>query len=128
SRLCHLRSRLLPIQRGGVRNSDGCVRQYLRATSTVFYRHHVRTETITNIVIFNRNSLALRHDGFEFSKVENDVGTVEPTNGATDNLTRAVLKLFVDHLLLRLADPLHHGLLCGLRRDASEIFWRNFDL
>src|SRR4029077_10134175 len=98
-----------------------------RATYTVFYRHHVRAEAITDIVIFHRDSFALRHDCFEFPKVENDIGTVESAHGATDDFARAILKLLVNHLLLSLPNPLHHRLLCSLRRDASEIFRRDFD-
>src|SRR5262249_17293363 len=62
-----------------------------------------------------------------FPKVENDIGTVESPDRATDNFARAILKLLVNHLLLSLPNPLHHGLLCGLRRNASEILRRDFD-
>src|SRR5436305_5427172 len=92
---------------------------YLGAAHTVFYRHDVGAETITNIVIFYRNSFALGHDCFEFPKVENDIGTVEPAYGATNNFTRPILKLLVNHLLLSLPNPLHHRLLGSLCRDAS---------
>src|SRR5947199_2488052 len=100
---------------------------YLGAAHTVFYRYDVGAETISNIVIFYRNSFALRHDCFEFPKVENDIGTIEPAYGTTDNFARPILKLLVNHLLLSLPNPLHHRLLGSLRCNASEIFRRDFD-
>src|SRR5262249_61593900 len=48
-------------------------------------------------------------------------------HGSTDNFAGTVLKLLVNHFLLSLPNSLHHGLLCSLRRDASEIFRRDFD-
>src|SRR5262249_1605029 len=94
---------------------------------TVFYRDDVGTQTIANIVIFNGDSLALRHNRFKFSEIQNNVGTIEASHGAADNFAGAVLKLLVNHLLFGLPNPLHHRLLGGLCGDASEIFWRDFD-
>src|SRR5262249_45494298 len=98
-----------------------------RTPDPVFDRHHVCPKTIADIVIFHRDSLALGHHGFEFPKIENDIGTVEASHGSAHDFTRAILEFLVNHFLLGLADSLHHGLLCGLRRDAPEILRRDLD-
>src|SRR5215471_15760653 len=100
---------------------------YLRAPCSVFHCHNVRAEAVTDVVIFHCDSLALRHDSLKFPKVENDIRAIEPAHGATNNFPRAILKLLVNHFLFSLTDSLHHGLLCSLRRNAPEIFWRDFD-
>src|SRR5262249_24358364 len=94
----------------------------LRTADSVFYRDNVRTEPITHVVIFHYHSLALRHDGLKFSKIENDIRAVEAPHCATDDFAGAIFELLVDHFFLSLANPLHHRLFRGLRRDASKIF------
>src|SRR5262249_19054564 len=98
-----------------------------RTTGTIFHRDYVGTETVTDIVVFHRDSLTLRHHGFKFTEVENDIGTVEPSDGAANDFAGTIFKFLVNHLFLGLANPLHHRLLCGLRRDAPAILWRDFD-
>ena len=99
----------------------------LRAANAVLDRDDVRAEPIADVVVLDHDSLALRHDGFKFPKIENDIGAIEAPDRAADDFARAILELLVDHLLLDLADALHHRLLRGLRGDASEIFRRHFD-
>jgi len=74
------------------------------------------------------DSLALRHDGFKFSKIENDIGTIETPHRATNDFARSIFEFLINHFLLGLANPLHHRLFGSLRCDTSEIFRRDFNL
>ena len=64
--------------------------------------------------------------GFKFSKIENDIGTIEPSHRATDDFAGAIFEFLVNHFLFSLANPLHHGLLCRLRRDAPKFLRSDF--
>src|SRR5262249_51886510 len=68
----------------------------LRAADAIFDRNDVRAESVAHIVIFYDDSFPLRHNGFKFSKVQNDVGTIKTPHSTADDLTRAVLKLLVN--------------------------------
>ena len=61
------------------------------------------------------------HQPFEFSEVDDDVGFFEPADDPADDLAGAVLEFIVDHLLLGLAQALHHRLLGRLGRDPPEV-------
>src|SRR2546423_7776631 len=100
----------------------------LRPANSVLDRDHVGAQPIANIVIFNDDALALRHNGFKFSKIKNDVRTIEAADRPADDFAGPVLELFVNHFLLDLADALHHRLLGRLGRDPSEVLGGDFDL
>ena len=57
----------------------------LGAANAVLDRDHVRAQTVAHVVIFHHDSLSLWHDGFKFSKVENDIGAIEAPHGSTLN-------------------------------------------
>ena len=99
----------------------------LRSAQSIFNRDDISAEAIANIVILNHDAFALRHHRFKFSKVENYIGAIEPAHRAADNLARTILEFLVDHFLLDLTNALHHRLLGGLRGDASEILWCDFN-
>src|SRR5205823_5393706 len=98
----------------------------LGAADTVFHGDDVRAKPVAHVVIFYYHSLALRHDGLKFSKIENDIGTIETPHRSTDDFARAIFEFLVDHFFLGLANPLHHRLFCRLRRDASKILRCHF--
>src|SRR5207248_4811780 len=85
-------------------------------------------EAVADIVIFHHHAFALRHDGLEFSKIENHVRAIEAAHRAADDYAGAVLKLLINHFLFDLPNALHHRLLGGLRGDASKISRRHFHL
>ena len=93
----------------------------LRAARGVLDGDDVGAKAVADVVILRLHALAGGHDGLEFAEVHDDVRALEPADGAIDDLAGAVLELVVDHLLLDLADALHHGLLGGLGGDAAEI-------
>src|SRR5205823_11619446 len=62
------------------------------AADTVFDRDHISAKAIPYVVVFDDHPLPLRHDGFKFSKIQNDIGTVETPHSSTDNLARTVLR------------------------------------
>jgi len=87
-----------------------------RAACAVFHSDDISAYSIAYGVFFSGDALAIRHNTFEFAEVDDHVRTFETAHGAGDDFTGAILELVVDHLLLRLADPLHDGLasrLCG---------------
>src|SRR5437667_12613308 len=100
----------------------------LWATDAVFPRDDVRAETVSHVVIFHRDSLALRHDGFKLSKIENNIGTIETPLRATNDFARSIFEFLVNHFLLDLANPLHHRLFSSLLRDTAESFRHEFTL
>src|SRR3954470_21471503 len=93
----------------------------LRSANAVLDRDDIRAQAIADVVVLNHDAFALRHDGFELAEVENHIRAVEAANRAADNLAGAILELLVDHLLLDLADALHHRLLRRLRGNAAEV-------
>src|SRR5207302_8119455 len=97
-----------------------------RPTNSIVHRHHISAQSVTDIVIFHHHALALRHDRFEFSEIENYIRAIETAHRSANDFARAVLELFINHFLLDLANALHHRLLGRLRGDAPEIFWRHF--
>ena len=97
-----------------------------RATNAVLDRDDISAQPIADIVVLDHDALALRHDRFEFSEVENHIGAIEAPDRAAHDLARAILEFLVNHFLLDLADALHHRLLRGLGGDAAEIFRRHF--
>ena len=74
------------------------------------------------------HALPLLHDRFKFSKIENDIGTIEASDRSAHDLARAILEFLIDHLLLDLTDALHHRLIGGLGRDPAEVFRCHFHL
>ena len=87
----------------------------------VFHGDDVGAEAVADVVILGLDPLAGGHDGLEFAEVDDDIRALEPADGAVDDLAGAVLELVINHLLLHLADALHHRLLGGLGGDAAEI-------
>ena len=97
-----------------------------RPANAVLDRDDVGAQPIPHVVILDHDPLALRHDRFKFSEIENHVGTIEASHRAAHDLARAILEFLVDHLLLDLADALHHRLLGSLGGDPPEIFRGHF--
>src|SRR5216110_2641165 len=80
----------------------------------------------TTDTIFDCDALPLRHDCFEFSKVENHIRPVEASHCAAHDFAGPILELFVNHFLLDLTNPLYHRLLGRLRGDPTKISRRHF--
>ena len=106
--------------RMAARNDD------LRAANPVFDRHDISAQPVADIVVFDHDAFALRHDRFEFSEIENHIRAIETPDRSADDLARAILELLINHFFLDLADALHHRLLRGLGGDASKILRRHF--
>ena len=98
----------------------------LRTTDTIFDCDDVGAEPVADIVIFHCHALPLRHDCFEFSKVENHIRPVEASHCAAHDFAGPILELFVNHFLLDLTNPLYHRLLGRLRGDPTKISRRHF--
>ena len=92
-----------------------------RAAAFVLHSEHVAADTVTNVVVFALDALAVGHDAFKFAEVNHHIITLEAADGARNDVTGAVLEFLVDHLLLGLTQTLHHGLLGCLYGDAAEV-------
>src|ERR1700745_2898657 len=93
----------------------------------VFHGDHISPDSVANIIIFGRNSLAHWHDRLKFAEIDNDVGTVESSNVAADDFAGAILELVKDHLFLDLPNTLQDRLSGCLRSDSPKPFRCNFD-
>ena len=100
----------------------------LRAAAFVLHRKHVTTDAVTDIVIFTLHPLLVRHDALELAEIDHHVVALEAAHRSGNDVARTVLELLVDHFLLRLAEALHHRLLCSLDGDAAEILRGNIEL
>src|SRR5205823_1161265 len=83
------------------------------AADTVFDRDHISAKAIPYVVVFDDHPLPLRHDGFKFSKIQNDIGTVETPHSSTDNLAPQIA---------RRADALLGGREQGIRHSLEQDF------
>ena len=97
-------------------------------TNAVLDRDDVSAEPIADIVVFYRHTFPLRHDCFEFSKVQNYIRAIKAPNRATYDFSGAILELLVDHFLFDLTNALHHCLFGGLCCDAPKIARGHFHL
>src|SRR5262249_31641916 len=62
----------------------------LGTASAVLDRDHIGAETVAHVVIFHDDSLSLRHDGFKFSKIEDNIGTVEAPHCSTHDFAGTI--------------------------------------
>ena len=100
----------------------------LRARGLVFDRHHVGADPVADVVFLGRHPLPRRHHALELAEVDHHIAALEAADRARHDVAGAVLELLVDHLLLGLAQALHHRLLGRLRRDPPEILRRHVEL
>ena len=96
-----------------------------RTPELVVHGDHIRPDTISDVVVLGRHSLPRRHAGFELSEVDHDIVLFKAPYRSTHDVAGAILELVIDHLLLGLAQPLHHGLLGSLHRNTPEILGRH---
>ena len=97
-----------------------------RAADPVIDRNDIGAEPVADVVIFDHDALALRHNRFEFTEIENHIGAIEAAYRPADDFAGAILELLINHFLFDLANPLHHRLFRGLGGDAAEIARRHF--
>ena len=100
----------------------------LRPTQLIVHRHHVGTDAISDVVILSGDPFARRHAGLELAEIDHHVVLFEAPHGPTHDVASPILELVIDHLLLRLAETLHHGLLGRLHRDPPEVLRRHVEL
>ena len=93
----------------------------LRTACLVFNSYHVYADTITDVVFLSNDTFTRRNTTFKFSKVDHDITLFKATHRATDDITSAVLILFINHFLLSHAQTLHHGLLGSLSGNTTKV-------
>lgn len=72
--------------------------------------------------MFTGNLLFTRKQSLRTAEPDYPAPLVAPLHNAGDDFTHAILVLFVDDFLLRIAHALNNHLLGGLRRNTAEVF------
>src|SRR5208337_1020859 len=79
----------------------------LRAVDPLLDRFDIAAEALPGLVLLGGDAFAVGEQGLVLAKIDNDIGTVEPPDGAADDITDAVFELGEDKLLFRPPDMLH---------------------
>src|SRR5690606_38980363 len=106
----------------------GAGKDDFQAATLVLDGEDVGADAVADVVLLRLHAFAGRHHALELAEVDQHVAAVEAADGAGNDVAGAVLELLVDHLLLRLAQTLHHRLFRGLHGDAAEILRRHVEL
>ena len=93
----------------------------LRTTCLVFNSYNVYANTITDVVFLSNDTFTRRNTAFKFAEVNHDITLFKATHRTTDDITSAVLILFINHFLLSHAQTLHHGLLGSLSGNTTKV-------